>query len=236
MLLESDASNWYAIDVAVVAGVISVFAAMFTGLQWWEARKTRRANERAIQTQADALKEQAEVGRMNADAAKRSADAAEESARSTKLLSESSQRAWMNIEHIEPKFRDDGLPNLLTIFLINTGPTPAKRLTVLSGWAAYDEFPANLFESEARMPPEMSRAVTEGAGVLGPRVVFIAKVRIFPTQEEQKRIRERSTVLYAYCSADYEDIFGSNHQEKWAFSYSVSETDFRPIGKLYSSR
>ncbi len=75
--------------------VIALIAALFTGWQALEARTARRANEKAIQTQADAIREQVGLAKESTQASKRSADAAEESAKETKRLSETGQRAWV---------------------------------------------------------------------------------------------------------------------------------------------
>ena len=61
--------------VAVGALVVSIVAAIFTGIQAKEARRARECNEKALQSQEADTKKALELAERNADAVRQSVEA-----------------------------------------------------------------------------------------------------------------------------------------------------------------
>jgi len=229
MLLESDASSWYAIDVAVAAGVISVFAALFTGWQAFEAYRTRKGNEKAIQTQADALKEQAdilraqaaalgsqaEMGRISADAAKRSATAAEDSAKATRTLAETGQRAWLTFDFIQVLSRDSHeFPLAVLAHIPNGGNSPAVNIRVDGRYSILKPGEEGF---ACTVPPNVNR------GPVGPKGILKYHIDLGQIKAELSgRVKTGELHLYVYGLIAYEDVFGNPRSLKWCAVYQHS--------------
>ena len=216
--MGSDASNWYAINVAVVALIISIIAVVFTALQWWEARKTRISNENALKAQAQVLEAQAKLNEKAADAAHRSAVAAEQTSLSTQHLARTGQRAWVCVRSVEIKTRTrNELPGLCDIHLYNAGKTPAIGMSCVVRWVV-DASLKNL-DYEPKAP--ISR------GTIGPEGLVSLPFDFQLNEADDEAIRRGTKTLYLFGRSTYQDVFGEARETRWCFYYSGAR-DFRP--------
>ena len=181
--------QWFANNVAVAATVMSVLAlgvAVISALyarrqasagevqaraaltQAEEATRSRKLSESALEAQAQALKSQAAataqalaLAERNAAAAEASADTAARSIAEAKESMHRSLRAYVTIDEILPINNLENAPRDISIIVINTGQTPARRLHVLYRVVLLDGVPQTFAEGDSHyltwMPTDIGK-------------------------------------------------------------------------------
>lgn len=201
--------------MALAAIIISVFAALFTGLQWKEARQTRIDDETRFQlaredAKKSAAEQQAQVDR-SAESAERSAKSSEKSndvaIKSLELnqqMFQTSERAFVHVKEIDFLVRA-GQPLKATIVFENVGKTPAKRILpyfiLVYRGSVLSEIPkSDLAEARSSgTPVEL---------VNGDHVNLDAVANGGPlTNDEVNYLSAGTGRVYAYGVIRYRDIF-----------------------------
>jgi hypothetical protein len=164
-MLETEASRErWAVRLSLIAGVVALCAAIFTGWQAWEAHQTRkdtqaqferaqqRADRDAEQARKDsqqALEQQTKLADRSAEQAKRSADSASQLVRTASDLvaaaRDQAARAKDNVEAIQDQIRLDQRAwvtvdvgektGTFAVAMRNTGRTPAINATAVTAFS-----------------------------------------------------------------------------------------------------
>jgi hypothetical protein len=214
--------------LGTVAIVISILAALFTGLQWWEARSARiqargdaevarqdakealrisredaaKSAERASQDASEAMKLQLEQGRMAARHAQRSALAAEKTAGTQFESLHLGERAWVGIEG---EWNRVAQPFSVRFTVRNAGRTPAFKVTAFAD-CGYERL-GESFDYNKLRPRRWEGATTIMGASSAPWVCHI---------EPPNPLFEPFTVhILGYVT--YEDIFQKPHQTDFCF-------------------
>lgn len=239
------------LTVAVVALVISLMAALFTCLQWWEARQTRidvhneaesarqlavmQFNTQRADAKTAAQAQQKDV-EQSAGAADRSAKAAEKSVlladRALEInqkLFQISERARVHIKAVALSLQSNApIKALLTIE--NFGKTPANRLEVTATLETRaDALPDNPQDdpsihehpSTNLMPSDI-----HGMSLIGARPMSDAGVTA---------INEGKGFVYVFGHMEYEDVFGKAHKTTFCAQYNPKVPDQFNFCAYYNS-
>jgi hypothetical protein len=213
----------------VIAIVISILAAIFTGLQWNEARNTRievhRDAEKALErsesqfktqrddAQAASVDQQVQVNR-SATAANRSATAAEVSATTSKAALEVSERAYIGITALGmDKDFADGQETRITAVIANSGRTPAFNVRT-----------RHYFNCAPKPIPDVlpfTKVETISTAVVHPLVQLTqASDKVPPLSREiVEMIRKGSWAFVAYGIVEYTDAFHKKRSTRYCYMY-----------------
>ncbi len=224
--MPSDAAQWYANNVALVALAVSIgavvvasVAAWYTRAQAVEERRSRELMEETVKLQAQALESQAAEAQRSAEVAERSARAAEESAAAAKILSVAGQRAWVAVAELRIVERDimTTLPIVIETEMHNRGNTPGLQVTSGQWYRVQPELPN---------PPEYSERERLNAGIILPGLAGRIPGSILLRADEAAAIQRGATKLFVYGIAQYTDVFSVQHETKWAFQYRPETQSF----------
>jgi hypothetical protein len=149
-----------------------------------------------------------------------SAKAAQDGISAVKTLADISERAYIGFDSLDVAQRDpaSGMPAVVRAAVRNAGKTPARSVITCQWVRHLKDFPAE---------PEYPGIETVTGAVLGPgsgeRVDASGPRLDAATALDVKR---RKLTIFAYGICRYEDLFGNNHQTRWAFYWNVERQQF----------
>jgi hypothetical protein len=240
--------------IAAAALVISLMAAFFTCLQWWEARQTRKdvhqdavdarrmaADQFKVQredSEDQAQAQQRDVTRA-ANAADRSARAAEKSAslaenaqRANRELFQVSERARVFIKNIELTPPQASQELKVQVTVENFGKTPANQMEAYGNVQVRDSaLPQNpqdepAFPTRPRSSAVLMPSDTVGLPILGRRPL---------TGQEVDAINSGASLLYVFGHLEYLDVFGQRHETRFCSQYNPQFPQRLNICPYYNS-
>jgi hypothetical protein len=239
-------------SVAIAALIISIGAAGFTGLQWYEARRTRIDVHDDAEKARELAERQFEVGRQDAQSsahaqevrvkesaasAERSAKAAEkntvvaqESVRLSRQLFEISERAQVHVKKLDitvtPKAHATA-----SVEIENVGKTVARNAICVANIA---ESLAPLNDNPADAPrPKGESAVDLVAGDVRTVLVRTPEPML---EEEVKAIGAGTTYLYVWGHIEYSDVFDHPHRTTFCAQYNPQQPQFAQACQHFNNK
>ncbi|MGA2721363.1 MAG: hypothetical protein ABSG79_03015 [Bryobacteraceae bacterium] len=211
----------------ILAAILIVAASML-----WLALETRRlrtagdealrAAREAGELHAQSTREALEIAAWHATTAAAAVEAARQSATATRLLAETSQRAWLAVDGIHIMTRNGrNFPVSISTVIRNGGRTPAMDVETAQ-FHVIESAPA---ESHRQEPAEMT---PEGNLGPGSAAKVASTLEYPPGSETAGRIREGELLVLVYGTARYKDILGNSRETSWAYRYEVDLCQFRP--------
>lgn len=224
--------------IALAALIISVLAALFTGLQWEEARQTRidvhndaeKARAQADEqfktarqdAQSSAKAQEAQVT-TSATAAERSARAAEksttiagESMQLNRQLFEASQRASVHVKTIRFTVKANELATV-TIEIENAGKTTAKHTTCIVNIHGGSEPPTDNL-------PDLSNPKVTPTDLVAGEIFDETASTVRPiTPDEVTGVSTGRLFLIGFGHIDYLDAFGHPHKTTFCALYNPQD-------------
>ena len=193
---------------------VSIGTMLLAGVTAWLAIETRRIRRGSDEAMADMRKYASD----SAAAATTSAKAAEQSADAAKSLVEIGNRAWVALKQIETIVRStNGLPIRFATTLENGGRSPALELR-FAQWSKIAESLPN--------PPDYQGFNPMPKGSIGPGLQGQIPNDVAYTPADEAAVFDGRKKLYVYGFARYKDVFGVEHETKWALEYSRATQQF----------
>jgi len=217
--------------IAIAALAISVAAALFSAMQWFEARQIRIDDEKHFDiARQDAEKianaQGAEVQRSAASAersaksSERSTDIAGESLRLNRDIFQISERAFVHPKSMSFVV-EANKPAKVTVEVQNAGRTTAKGTVIFVNILLRN---ATLPENPEDQTPS-STLVTPVDLVAGDiRTSTVATSRSL-SEGEVNGIKAGTLYLYSYGHIDYRDIFAHPRKSTFCAQYNKDEPD-----------
>jgi hypothetical protein len=214
--------------IAFAALIISVVAAGFTGLQWFEARQARVEDEKhfeiARQDAAQAANDQQTQVERSAVSAERSAKSSEnsnslasESLRLNRQIFQTSERAFIHVKQISFVL-EPNKPAQTIVQLENAGRTTAKETRSIAniGFASapLTQIPNDIIPNVPVTPMDLVAGDT--------REVPIATTNTVP-EDQLERLKSGAVQLYSYGHIEYRDIFDRHHKTTFCARYNKDD-------------
>lgn len=226
------------LTLGVAALAISLMAALFTFLQWWEARKTRidvhsdaeRARQVAVDqfnvqrtdAQAASQIQEGDVQR-SANAADRSAKAAERSAslagtalQVNRHLFEISERARVNVKGVDVYLKANE-PIKAQLVFQNFGRTPANDLLVTTSLQfRTTPLPENPPDQPVReqSPNTLMPSDTQGASIV---------IESQASESAVEAVKAGKAYIYVFGHLEYKDVFLKPHKTSFCGKYNPAD-------------
>ena len=217
------------LTLSVLALGISIMAAVFTGLQWNEARITRidvhqdaekalkRSDEQFKVQREDAQKAsvtQADQVSKSARAADRSATAAETSSNTSRAALEVSERAYLGVTAVGmDKDFTDGQSTKVTAVIANSGKTPAFNVQTRH-YFNYVPKPIPL-----KLPFAKLELVSTAELLPLVQLTQASDNVPAPSKDMVELMRQGKLAFVAYGIIEYTDIFRKKRTTKYCYIY-----------------
>ena len=212
-----DRPHHWTVGVAIAAILVAGVSALFTYLQWTEAKQARIDAKEASKSQAGDVRKSSEAADRSAKAAERSASVAEESLLESKHSLVTAERAWLNVATATIHLPTDGhgSPTVDTT-ITNYGKTPAYNVRIRQVVA---------LTARLDLTVDSDSATTTNPYIVPPgsSVVMKNNPRFPITTEVFKQLMAKQLYLQYYGRAEYLDVFKQKHQTTWC-AYSSPDT------------
>jgi hypothetical protein len=223
-------------SMALAALIISIGAAAFTGLQWYEARRTRievhddaeaarkqvdhqfqiarEDAQEASKTQEAQVRESASAAGRSAKAAERTAAITEHSVALSRELFQISERTHVSVKGFSAQLSADSDGRVIAE-IQNAGKTTAKRVTTILNLGVSQQ-PL----SEQLLMTDLLPITPRPLDLVASNVITV-EVPLGPvaTQSTIKAIQEGTTTLYVWGHIEYADTFGKQHKTIFCATY-----------------
>lgn len=238
--------------LSFVALVISLMAALFTCLQWWEARETRidshqdavdarRMAADQFKIQREDAQEQSQIQEKDvtraASAADRSAKAAEKSAflaeqaqRTNRETFQISERARVSVKSMRLLPLEVGKPATAVVVIENFGKTPASQLAILHTLMLTRE----ALNQDPR--EELPQAKPRSGVLMSSETVDVTSISNRTIGDDELAALNLGTLhMYVFGKLEYVDIFDHHHGTRFCGEYNRQAPETLIVCRHYVS-
>jgi|ERR1051325_4221452 hypothetical protein len=203
-----------------------------------QTHKIVEQNERAVtasEIQAKASQQSVKASQQSVAAALRSANAAEQSMMV-------GNTAFLVVKGANfDRFYLGGSP-VVSIFFTNSGNTPALNVKLFGGIGLRDRPVFERMPSEPDITPNSApfgylNAIEQTVTTIGPKIDLTGLIisRFVIDQQSMSLLSQRKLRLYAWGSAEYDDIWGYHHTTEFCYGLTSGE-NLTPCGSNNNMR